>query len=248
MTGERGILAMAGWGHTAASWEPLAGVLAGEGRELQGLSLPGMEGAGAATCRLEAAAESLGRPSGLLVGWSLGGLAAVEAVRTRAARPQGLILIGTPARFLAGPGAPGGMDPDQLSAFRESLAEDAPATLRRFYALQFLGDRAPRQAWAPAGLRERFLATGAEPGILAAWLDVLAGTDLTAEPPELEVPTLVIHGEADRIVPPAAVDFFRGCGPLVAGHTIPGAAHAPHISHPQATGSRIAEFARDLAG
>ncbi len=250
MTLFREVQGLAGWGHTTASWEPLAAVLEGLGLTLAGAALPGMDGKEVApeSCTLGKAAACLPEAPDLLLGWSLGGLAVLEGIRQNRIRPGGLVLIATPPRFIGEPGYPAGMDPARFAAFREGIAEDYPATLRRFYALQFLGDRAPRSRWAAQSARDRFLAVGAGTTVLAAWLEALAAADLTSDPPELSAPTLVLHGAADAVVDPAALDFFRGCGPAVSGHTIAGAGHAPHISHPVATGQRIAEFARALAG
>jgi pimeloyl-[acyl-carrier protein] methyl ester esterase len=239
--------ALAGWGHRATAWDALAAA----GLALDTRALPGHEPGdptAAGACTLRAAAERVAGEWDLLVGWSLGGLAVLEALRRGLARARGLVLIATPAAFLAGPHYPAGMDPAVFARFRDGLAQDAPATLRRFYTLQFHGDGAPRSAWAPAKIRGRRLALAADPAVLEAWLDVLAGTDLTAHPPALARPTLVIQGEADPVVAPEAADFLAGCGPRVAVHRLPGAGHAPHIAHPQETGERIARFAHELLG
>jgi len=239
------LAAMAGWGHTACCWERLAV----PGADMQALSLPDHEpnGEEPGPCTLGEAAEALAGDWDLVAGWSLGGLAALEALRRNLIRPRGLILIGTPPSFLARPTYPEGQEATVLEAFRAGLADDPAATLRRFYALQFRGEQAPRSAWAPTSVRDRFLANRADPAALARWLDVLAATDLTAEPPALKLPVLVLHGEADAVVSPAAVAFFRNLGEAVSTHIVSGAGHAPHITHAEETGQRIGELVRALA-
>ncbi|MEF8792371.1 alpha/beta fold hydrolase [Thiohalorhabdus sp.] len=236
---------MAGWGHTAACWERLMI----PGAEVEGLSLPGHEPEGLEDpgCTLETAAEALTGDWDVVVGWSLGGLAAMEAQRVGLIRCRGLVLIGTPPSFVARASYPQGQDPVVLEDFRAGMADNPTATLRRFFALQFRGDQAPRSMWAPTPIRNRLLATGAGPEILAGWLDVLAGTDLTRDPPLLDLPVLVIHGEADAVVDPGAVRFFQDLGPQVSVHIVSGSGHAPHISHAQEAEQRIGEFVRTLA-
>lgn len=244
MTAPLRLAAMAGWGHTAACWERLAV----PGTRVEPFSLPGHEPQGGPPppATLAAGAETLAGDWDLVAGWSLGGLAALEALRRDLIRPGALVLIGTPPSFLARPAFPDGQERAVVEAFRAGLADDLQGTLRRFFALQFRGDRAPRSSWAPTPVRDRYLATGADPGVLADWLDVLAATDLTAAPPGLDLPVLVLHGEADAVVAPSAVDFFRDCGPKVTTHVVSGAGHAPHITHAEDTGQRIGELVRAL--
>jgi pimeloyl-[acyl-carrier protein] methyl ester esterase len=240
-----GTVALAGWGHRVGAWDELAAT----GLDLDARALPGHEpgdGIAPGDCSLAAGAERVAGDWDLLLGWSLGGLAVLEALRSGRARTRALVLIATPPAFLASPAHPAGMDPAVFAEFRDGLAGDPLATLRRFHALQFHGDRAPRSVWAPARVRDRRLALEADPAVLAAWLAVLAGADLTPAPPELTVPTLVLHGAADRVVDPAAADFFAGCGDRVTTRILPGAGHAPHIAHPEETGSHIADFRHHL--
>lgn len=244
MTAPLRLAALAGWGHRAACWERLAVT----GASLEALSLPGHEAAAdRAGCTLAAAAECLAGDWEVVAGWSLGGLAVLEALRRGLIAPRGLVLMATPPSFLARAAYPQGQPPAMLDDFRAGLLADPPATLRRFYALQFRGDEAPRRWWSPATARERFLATGADPQALAAWLDVLGAADLTAEPPALDLPVLVLHGDRDAVVAPSALAFFRDCGAQVSAHAVAGAGHAPHITHAEETGTRIGEFVRALA-
>jgi len=240
------IAAMAGWGHTAAAWERLEIA----GAEIHPLSLPGHEpesGGQTASCSLGSAAEALAGDWDVVMGWSLGGLAALEALRQGTIRPRGLILMATPPSFLARDTYPAGQPAAVLEDFRAGLRDDPQGTLRRFFALQFRGDRAPRSLWAPAPTRDRFLAADADAEVLGGWLDVLAEADLSPVPPSLELPVLVLHGEEDAVVDPAALDFFRDRGPQVTVQGLSGAGHAPHIGHAEETGKHIAEFVRALA-
>lgn len=241
------MLAMGGWGHRSAVWEALDL----PGAEIQPRALPGHEpqpGAPPPECSLEAAAASCRGHWDLVMGWSLGGLAALHAIETGWLHPRALILVAVPPSFLERPGFPAGMPRSQLEELQQGLREDARGALQRFYALQFRGDRAPRSRWAPSEIRDRYLAYDADPEVLSAWLDVLADTDLVSRTPSLEVPVLAVHGSEDPVVSPDSCRFYRDCGWQVAVATIPGAGHAPHITHPHETGKRIGEFLRAVAG
>ncbi len=240
------ILAGAGWGHRATVWEGLSVT----GAEIHGRALPEHEpepGRPPPACTLDSAAASWAGDWEVVMGWSLGGLAVLEGFQQGRLHPRALVLVATPPSFLERPGFPAGMPRTQLEGFQSGLNQDLLGTLRRFYALQFRGDRAPRSRWAPAEVRDRYLAFDADPQILAGWLDVLADTDLTEAPPSLEVPTLILHGSEDAVVDPAAAQFFRDCGTRVHTATIPGAGHAPHITHPQETGRRLGDFLRAIS-
>lgn len=230
--------ALAGWGHTGECWEPLAEL----GMPVHGDSPADLAVPEPATEAIPAAASALPAELGILMGWSLGGLVALEARE----RCQGLVLIGTPPSFLARTHYPAGMAEADFREFRAGVAADPAAALRRFYALQFQGDQAPRKLWGP--WRDRILDLGRPAVVLLGWLDALAAADLTAAPPRLEVPTLVVHGEADPLVDPVATEFFAGLGPEVSVRRIPGAGHAPHISHPEEVGEAVGRFVRYIAG
>ena len=242
MSGLR-VTALSGWGHTAACWQDLDLPHA----QVEARALPGLDPAGPAphAYALDAALPGADPAPDLLVGWSLGGLAVWAAVENGAIRPRGLVLVATPPTFPAGPANPDGLDPATLADFRHGLATDPTATLRRFYALQFRGDTAPRSRWGKPALRDRLLATDADPDALLGWLDRLTTADFSdhALP---DIPVLVVQGEQDAVVAPAASRRLRACGSDVRHHIIPGAGHAPHISHPQAFGECLAGFARTL--
>jgi pimeloyl-ACP methyl ester carboxylesterase len=61
------------------------------------------------------------------------------------------------------------------------------------------------------------------------------------------VPTHIIWGEDDRVIPPAYAAALKG---LIAGATVtmlPSSAHLPHIEQPQAFASDVAQFIRSTA-
>ena len=230
--------ALAGWGHSAACWGPLAEL----GLPLHGEATADLAEPDPPADAIARAGARLPAELGILMGWSLGGLVALEA----RARCEGLVLIATPPSFLARARYPAGMAEATFREFRAGVATDPQTALRRFYALQFQGDQALRSQWG--AWRDTVLDQQRPASALLGWLDALAVADLTAAPPSLAVPTLVLHGEADAVVDPAATDFFAELGPQVQVRRIPGAGHAPHISHPDEVAEAIGRFVRYIAG
>lgn len=88
------------------------------------------------------------------------------------------------------------------------------------------------------------LAEDSEPDALAlrAGLDVLRENDLRKKVTAIEVPTLVIHGARDRLVPLAAGRWLTARIPGARLVTLPGAAHAPFLSDAAAFSAAVSEF------
>jgi pimeloyl-[acyl-carrier protein] methyl ester esterase len=186
-------------------------------------------------------------PAGAVwLGWSLGGLLAVEAALREPGRVRALALMATTPRFLRGPDWPCGLAPDTLSRFRAALADDPAATLRRFLALQVRGDEGARDLLRV--LRRRLASAPAPvPAALAAGLRLLAETDHRRRLGALRMPTLWILGTRDTLVPWGASQALAALAPDARVVGIPGAAHAPFLSHRRAATGHLLAFLRAVA-
>ena len=72
-------------------------------------------------------------------------------------------------------------------------------------------------------------------------LQLLARTDLRPETGAISQPAVVVAGERDTLVPPAAGEWLSRTLPRASFRLIPGAAHAPFLSHPDAFMSAFAD-------
>jgi pimeloyl-[acyl-carrier protein] methyl ester esterase len=79
------------------------------------------------------------------------------------------------------------------------------------------------------------------PEALTAGLARLRDGDLRRALPMVRVPALVVAGQRDRIIRPAAVRALAHSLPDARYVEVAGAAHAPFLSHP-------VQFARELSG
>ena len=225
-----------GWGLHGGAWGAWLEALSRRAR-LHIVDLPGhgLSSWPRRATTLTALASSVGEvvPDGAhVLGWSLGGIIALELARQGQRRLAGLMLVATTPRFVAGDDWPWGMSEPSLADFAERLRVDHRRTVQEFLALQTLGDEHRQQTLR--ALRAA-VASRPEPApeALAVGLEILRVADLRAALPGIDLPTVVIAGERDRLTPPAASARLAESMPFARYCPIRGAAHAPFLSHPR---------------
>jgi pimeloyl-[acyl-carrier protein] methyl ester esterase len=227
-----------GWALHSGLWGPLLPQLAARFR-VYAVDLPG-HGHSAATdpYTLDEIVAAVDRavPTGLpltLLGWSLGGAVAMAWTGAQPARVARLVLVGTSPRFVADPTWPHAMSAATLARFGDELAVAYRSTLQRFLSLQLHGGDQGRAALA---LMRKHLFSRGEPAprVLASALDILARIDLREAATMLTPPTLVVAGDRDTLAPAAAGRWLAQAIPGAECVVIPGAGHAPFLSHPEA--------------
>jgi pimeloyl-[acyl-carrier protein] methyl ester esterase len=220
-----------GWAMHAGIFAPLARVLAPRFR-LHLVDLPGhgfsRDDAGSldpAECARRIAAAT---PRAIWLGWSLGGLVAMQAALDARDRVRALVPVASSPRFVAGDDWPFGIAPAVLGEFGAGLARDYRATIERFLALEALGSDHAR-----AELRElrRHAFERGEPSVSALQngMRVLESVDLRDQISAIATPSLWIAGRRDRLVDPAAMRWSaeRCGGRFVACDS----GHAPFLAH-----------------
>jgi pimeloyl-[acyl-carrier protein] methyl ester esterase len=167
----------------------------------------------------------------VVMGWSLGGLVALEWARVRPAHLRALLLVAATACFVQRADWPHAMAPATLAQFGDEFAASYRRTLLRFLTLQVQGSDHGRAALA--SLRNHLFDRGEpDPQTLHAGLALLAATDLRGAVAGIEAPTLVIGGDRDTLVPSDSLRWLAATLPRATLALIPGAAHAPFLSHP----------------
>jgi pimeloyl-[acyl-carrier protein] methyl ester esterase len=212
-------------GHGSKSWDPRIRDLAGLARAVS-LEIP---------------------PGSLLLGWSLGGMIALELARQGELDIGGLVLMATTPRFVADADWPHGIEPHVLEAFARGVRDDYERTVQDFLALQVLGAADPRSTLRAlrSGVRSR---PAPDPRALEVGLDILRSADLRAALGSIGLKTLVITGERDRLVHPGAGAVLAAALPRARLRRIAGSGHAPFLSHPAAVRDALAAFLGRLPG
>jgi len=180
-----------------------------------------------------------------LVGFSMGGGEVARYMgKFGGERVHSVVFMAAiPPFLLKTPDNPAGVPSDVFDGIKASLVADRAAFLTKFLSNffntdvlkgQHLSDEVVRLSWN--------IAAGASPtGTLQcvqAWL-----TDFRGDLAKIRVPTLVVHGDADRIVPLAAsgqrtADAIKGSRLVV----IPGGPHGVNWTHAEDVNRALLEF------
>ncbi|HEY5201156.1 MAG TPA: alpha/beta hydrolase [Acidothermaceae bacterium] len=150
--------------------------------------------------------EHLGLTDVVLVGFSMGTGEVVRYLGTYgSARVAKAVLLGAIPPFLLKTGDnPEGVDGSVFDGIKEAVLNDRPAYFKNFldnfYNVDVLGGtRISEQAWQNSFI----VAVGASPFAAHACVDTWL-TDFRDDLSKIDVPTLLMHGDADRILPYAA--------------------------------------------
>ena len=169
-------------------------------------------------------------PRAIWLGWSLGGLVALQAAQRDARAVRGLVMLCASPRFVRHDDWPQGMDASVFENFAEELARDYRGTLDRFLMLEAQGSDHARKELRL--LREQLFVHGEPPRqALCAGLDLLQRSDLRAGLPALAMPSLWLAGRRDRLVSPAAMQSAAEQAPNARFVEIQSGGHAPFLTH-----------------
>jgi len=237
-----------GWGSHGGVWTEIAEALSADFR----VTVPDLPGHGRSRdfapetftpeIMAEAIRQQLSGPA-VWVGWSMGGLVALAAAQHGPEATTGLVLVNATPKYVQSPDWPHAMPPAVLEQFAQNLEQDYAGTLERFLTLQMA---AGEDRDVLRRLRHEMFRYG-EPvtPALHAGLRLLQEQDRRGVLGNIAVPALVIQGERDRLVPMAAARFLAEHLPQARLAPVPGAGHAPFLSHPDAFLERLEDFLRD---
>lgn len=248
--GGRSLVMLHGWGMHSGLWLPFLPRLV-ERYRVHRLDLPGhghsdaLEApaslAGFAEAVESAIADAAVTGPLIVVGWSLGGQVALEWARLHPEHVGAMVLISTTPSFVQRPGWPHAMAEATLRQFGDELRVAYRPTLQRFVTLQVHGSEHARSALSV--LRSELFARGEpSPHDLSESLELVARTDLRAEIGAISQPALVIAGDSDALTPVAAARWLAAALPCATLEIVPGAAHAPFLSHPERVAAAIDAF------
>jgi pimeloyl-[acyl-carrier protein] methyl ester esterase len=180
-------------------------------------------------------------PPAIWLGWSLGGLVALQAALAAPGHVQALVAVACSPRFVVADDWPHGVPAQVFADFARALEQRFDAAIERFLALETLGSAHAQEELR--ALRAEVFARGApEPAALHEGLAILDRCDLRASLAWLRVPSLWIAGRRDRLVAPAAMHWAARQAANARALELP-SGHAPFLGHAAA----MAEAIRALA-
>ncbi|HEU0153446.1 MAG TPA: pimeloyl-ACP methyl ester esterase BioH [Arenimonas sp.] len=237
-----------GWAMHAGIFAPLVARLAphftlhlvdlpGHGRSARaGLPLRLADAAGAVAAVVP--------PRALWLGWSLGGLVALQRAAAAPAAVRGLAMLAASPRFVRAEDWTAGMDAAVFHTFARELGRDYRGTLDRFLMLEAQGSNHVREELRL--LRGEVFAHG-EPSadVLRDGLGLLEDSDLRAALPALAMPSLWIAGRRDRLVSPAAMRAAADVALRSRFVQVESGGHAPFLTHADDVAEALLAFAAD---
>ncbi|NOX92518.1 MAG: pimeloyl-ACP methyl ester esterase BioH [Gammaproteobacteria bacterium] len=229
------VVLLHGWGMNADVWEGILPALTkqfrvtlldlpGHGRSLDSLADYSLQ-------NLATVIEPFVPESAMLVGWSLGGMIATQLTLNNPDNIRKLVLVASAPQFARDDTWPDGTDAEVLDSFADGLKQNYQQTIKRFIAIQAMGSEHAREQQHI--LRERVFRHGnPQPAALEAGLEILRHTNLRPELAKITCPTLLVSGEHDSLFRRSAAEKTRGMITDARLSVIPGAGHAPFLSHP----------------
>lgn len=180
--------------------------------------------------------DQLGIERAVLAGMSQGGFLSLRAALLQPDRVRALILIDT---------QPAPEDPEVVGAYQSMIdswvADGYQEELATVIAGLIIGDEHLAATW-----KSKWRDVDLDDLALAGQT-LLTRDDITDRLPEIDAPTLIVHGELDAAIPVTKARAMADAIPECRGLTVvPGAAHAPNLSHPDLVNPAIREFLEGL--
>jgi non-heme chloroperoxidase len=172
--------------------------------------------------------EALDLKDAIHVGHSTGGGEVTRYIGRHGTKRVGkaVLISAVPPLMLKTTANPGGLPIEQFDKLRSAVQADR-AQFFKDLSLPFYGFNRPG-AKISEGLRESFWLQGMLAGMPAAYdcIKAFSETDLTDDLKKFDVPTLIIHGDDDQIVPIGASAMLSS--KIVKGAVLKVYAGAPH--------------------
>ena len=207
------MIMIAGWAHSTTDLEPLCAGLSSRFNiqptstaQLLASAPPQEPGTPMASGYAKALAAMVSKTTGptAVIAWSMGALAALEAISHLGSAPAALILVSGTPRFCATDHYACGLPEKNLRSLASSLSKRPEDTLISFFRDAMFPET---DVAGTIGLRAR-TAMSSSLDVLRDGLSYLRNIDVRDDLQHIRMPALLLHGAADRIIPPAAGEFM----------------------------------------
>jgi non-heme chloroperoxidase len=191
---------------------------------------------------LAAVIEALDLKEATLVGHSTGGGEVARYIGTKRVA-KAVLIAAVPPLMLKTSANPEGLPIEVFDKMRADLIKD-PSQFWKSLAAPFYGANRPG-AKVSQGMLDQFWLWSMQAGLLNAYesIQAFSETDQTEDLKKFDVPTLVLHGEDDQIVP--VKDSAKKSAKLIKGSQetyYPGAPHGITATHAEWVNLHLLEF------
>jgi pimeloyl-ACP methyl ester carboxylesterase len=191
--------------------------------------------------------DSLGVARAVLAGNSLGGAVAWEAALAQPQRVTGLVLVDAVGYRHARGGTPVGMRVANLPVLRQLAEELLPKPLVAFGLREAYGDPSRLSDDVVTRYHDLVRREGNRRALIRRAVMLPQDFD-TERLRTIDVPTLIVWGGLDRLVPPQHADSFHRDLSRSRVVVFPGLGHVPHEEDPARTVVPVRDFLRRLPG
>lgn len=234
-----------GWGCDSRTWQPLLESV----RAMASVTIIDLPGFGTSPTlpdySLNAVLDTLVTqlPStSVVMGWSLGGMLAVQLAARFPERVRAVITLGANVKFVAGPDYSAAMPSAVNQQFIRSFTDHPPTALKLFCGLLAQGDAHER-----ALLKQlRSNGTGPVTDNWLAALQLLTELDNRSAFAQITQPGLHLLADKDALVPVVAAELMKQINPQQDIEIISDTAHALHWSDSQAVIDFVAPFLKKI--
>lgn len=249
------ILFVHGWCMSSAVWGLQRNLLAEQYRVItldlrghgqSGLPETGKTGFGGYAADIISVVEALDLREMVAVGWSLGAQALLKAWPHLKERFVGLVLVGATPRFSAAPHFPHGLPPKEAEGMRLKVRRSLERALEGFHRNLFVEHELDDPAVAKQAAEVLAQIAMPQSAAALAGLEALMEEELMEEAAQIDCPTLLLHGDQDRVCLPAASAWLEQRMHNCRRKLYPGAAHAPFLSRARQFNQDLLRFVGEL--
>lgn len=188
---------------------------------------------------------SQGKPV-LLVGWSLGGQI-VLSVQQHINHLAGLVLLSTTPCFRQQEDWSHGCNDEVWQGFSQTAQTQNPKLMQRFFQMMLYGDKLTRKAMQTIAKKAINKQQPPTQQGLQSGLNLLSSLDLRKNLARIAVPSLVVHGVQDVIVPAQAGEYLAANTTNSELHTFEDCGHAPFLTHHAAFNQQLEAWWKNLS-
>jgi len=219
-----------GWGQSGKAWHHQSAYFLKDW-PVQVVDLPGHGGIPNVPAErwLNELSDALPNQPCILIGWSLGGMLAMQLTHRWPERLVGLVLVSSTPCFRVKPDWEPGCSGEQFHAFEQALEHDPDKLLGQFFTLMLHGDALSRRRFNVIAKESVDRKHPPLTDALRSGLKLLDTLDLRPQLADISIPTLVVHGTHDQVVPVKAGRYLAGHIPDASLH-IMACGHTPHLT------------------